>query len=110
MLREGFNHGFAQSDWDAAKAEARQVMIECAQSRRMIPYSDLVRQITRIRLQAHDARLSHLLPKRMSEAGACSPWSSFTNLATCNRDRVSLNSRSLADATRPTSWSAGSTS
>jgi hypothetical protein len=55
MLREGFNHGFAQSDWDAAKAEARQVMIECARSRRMIPYSDLVRQITRICLQAHTA-------------------------------------------------------
>ena len=39
--------------------EARQVMIGCARSRRMIPYSDLVRQITRIQLQAHDARLSH---------------------------------------------------
>ena len=67
MLREGFNHGFAQSDWDAAKAEARQVMIECARSRRMIPYSDLVRQITRIRLQAHDARLSHFLVEIASE-------------------------------------------
>ena len=67
MLREGFDHGFAQSDWDAAKAEARQVMIECARSRRMIPYSDLVRQITRIRLQAHDARLSHFLGEIASE-------------------------------------------
>jgi molybdopterin synthase catalytic subunit len=42
----------AQSDWDAAKAEARQVMI---------------RQITRIRLQAHDARLSHFLGEIASE-------------------------------------------
>jgi hypothetical protein len=67
MLREGFNHGFAQSDWNAAKAAARQVMIECARSRRMIPYSDLVRQITRIRLQAHDARLSHFLGEIASE-------------------------------------------
>ena len=67
MLRENFNHGFAQSDWDAAKDEARQVMIDCAKARRMIPYSDLVRQITRIRLQAHDARLSHFLGEIASE-------------------------------------------
>jgi molybdopterin synthase catalytic subunit len=67
MLRENFDHGFAQPDWDAAKDEARQVMIGCARSRRMIPYSDLVRQITRIRLQAHDARLSHFLGEIASE-------------------------------------------
>ena len=33
----------------------------------MIPYSDLVHQITRIRLQAHDARLSHFLGEIASE-------------------------------------------
>ena len=33
----------------------------------MIPYSDLVRQITRIRLQAHDARLSYFLGEIASE-------------------------------------------
>lgn len=67
MLRDNFNHGFVQSEWDAAKEEARQVMIACARARRMIPYSDLVRQITRIRLQAHDARLSHFLGEIASE-------------------------------------------
>ncbi len=67
MLRENFNHGFVQSEWDAAKGEARQVMIGCARARQMIPYSDLVRQITRIRLQAHDARLSHFLGEIASE-------------------------------------------
>ncbi len=67
MLRENFNHGFVQSEWDAAKDEARQVMIGCARARQMIPYSDLVRQITRIRLQAHDARLSHFLGEIASE-------------------------------------------
>jgi hypothetical protein len=61
MLRDNFNHGFPQSEWDAAKDEARQVMIACARTRRMIPYSDLVRQITRIGFQAHDVRLSHFL-------------------------------------------------
>ena len=55
MLRKKFNHGFVRSDWDAAKDEARLIMIGCAKSRRMIPYSDLVKQVTRIRLEAHDA-------------------------------------------------------
>jgi molybdopterin synthase catalytic subunit len=67
MLRKNFNHGFAQSDWDAAKEEARKVMIGCARSRRMMPYSDLVRQITRIRLQPHDGRLSHFLGEIATE-------------------------------------------
>jgi molybdopterin synthase catalytic subunit len=67
MLRDNFNHGFVQSEWDAAKDEARQVMIGCVRARQMIPYSDLVRQITRIRLQAHDARLSHFLGEIASE-------------------------------------------
>jgi molybdopterin synthase catalytic subunit len=70
MLRENFSHGFAQADWDAAKNEAREIMIGCAKSRRMIPYSELVRQITRIRLQAHDARLSHFLGEIASEEDA----------------------------------------
>ena len=67
MLRENFNHRLPQSEWDAAKEEARQVMIGCARSRRMIPYSELVRQITCIRLEAHDARLSHFLGQIASE-------------------------------------------
>lgn len=70
MLRDKFDHGFAESDWEAAKEEARQVMIECARARRMIPYSDLVAKITRIRLQAHDARLSHFLGEIASEEDA----------------------------------------
>lgn len=67
MLRKSFNHGFTKSDWDAAKDEARQVMIECAKARQMIPYSDLVARISAIRLEAHDARLSHFLGEVASE-------------------------------------------
>ena len=33
MLRDGMKHGFAQSDWDAAKDEAREIMIERAKVR-----------------------------------------------------------------------------
>lgn len=67
MLRKKFNHGFPQSDWDAAKDEARQVMIGCAKTRQMIPYSDLVSRIKSIRLEAHDARLSHFLGEVATE-------------------------------------------
>lgn len=60
-IRNNFSHGFAQADWDAAKNEARAAMIECAKKRGMITYSDLVKQIHSVRLDAHDIRLDHLL-------------------------------------------------
>jgi hypothetical protein len=61
MFRKGFKHGFSDANWDAAKAEARAIMIERARMRGMIAYSDLVAQIRSIRLGAHDDRLSHFL-------------------------------------------------
>src|SRR6266511_4365103 len=56
MLRKGLVHGFSQVDWEAAKDEARMTMIERAKVRGMIPYSDLVKQIKGIKLDAHDPR------------------------------------------------------
>jgi hypothetical protein len=70
MLREHFDHGFSQADWDSAKEEARQMMIKRAKVRGMIPYSDLVKDITRIHVEPHDARLSHLLGEISSEEDA----------------------------------------
>jgi len=67
MLRKNFDHGFIQSDWDAAKEQARTIMTDCAKMRRMIPYSDLVRQITAVNMQPHDARLSHFLGEIAAE-------------------------------------------
>jgi hypothetical protein len=68
MLRKpGFNHRFPQSDWDAAKSEAREVMIAYARRGRTIAYSDLVTQFHSIRLAAHDARLFHFLGEIASE-------------------------------------------
>jgi hypothetical protein len=73
MLREGFDHGFAQSDWDAAKDETRHMMIECARSRRMIPYSDpfggLPASVFRRTTRGCRTFLERLRPKKMSEAG-----------------------------------------
>ena len=67
MKREKFNHGFSDADWQAAKEEARHTMILTAKARGMITYSDLVKSIRRIKLEAHDIRLSHMLGEISSE-------------------------------------------
>jgi len=63
-------HGFPATLWNAAKEESRKVMIERAKLRGMITYSDLVREIKSIKLDAHDQRLSHLLDEISSEEDA----------------------------------------
>jgi hypothetical protein len=70
MLREGMRHGFPEAAWNAAKEEARALMIGRAKVRGMIPYSDLVSRIESIRLDAHDQRLFHMLGEISSEEDA----------------------------------------
>lgn len=70
MLRQGFVQGFPKCDWDAAKEEAKAIMIGRAKVRGMIPYSDLARQIKSLRLEAHDTRLFHMLGEISSEEDA----------------------------------------
>ncbi|PWB90319.1 hypothetical protein C5688_11175 [Methylocystis sp. MitZ-2018] len=61
------NFDVPKEQWEAAKAEAKAIMIERAQLRGMIAYSDLVSQIRSVRLVAHDPRLFHLLGQISSE-------------------------------------------
>lgn len=61
MLRSASDFGISVQDWDSAKTEARAAMIERAKVRGMIPYSELVAQISAVRFEAHDQRLFHLL-------------------------------------------------
>jgi len=63
-------YGISQSQWDAAKAEARYLMIERAKLRGMIPYSNLAGGIKTIPFEAHDQRLFHLLGEISSEEDA----------------------------------------
>lgn len=70
MLRDNFDPGVPAADWEAAKAEARQAMIDRARVRGMIPYSDLVAKIARVSFAAHDVRLFHLLGEIASEEDA----------------------------------------
>lgn len=59
--------GFSQAEWDAAKQEARELMIAAARMKGMIPYSDLASKIKVVHLAAHDKRLFELLAQISSE-------------------------------------------
>jgi hypothetical protein len=61
VLRTAADFGISVRHWSAAKEEARAAMISRARVRGMIPYSDLVREISAVRFQAHDIRLFHML-------------------------------------------------
>ena len=61
MLRTAPDFGISAQDWNAAKEQARAVMIARARLRGMIPYSDLVQQISAVTFAARDTRLFHLL-------------------------------------------------
>ena len=60
-------YGFDLSTWERAKDEVKSLLIERAKLRGMIPYSDLVRQIKSINIEAHDQRLFHLLGEVSTE-------------------------------------------
>jgi hypothetical protein len=53
--------GFSQTQWDQAKEEIRWILIATAQAQEVISYSDLVRHVQTIRLEAHDKRLFEML-------------------------------------------------
>ncbi len=63
-------HGFDDSDWESAKSEVKEILIERAKLRNMIPYSELVENIHSIEVEAHDTRLFHLLGEVSSEEEA----------------------------------------
>lgn len=67
MQKDRFNHGFAESDWQKAKEEARQAMIARVREGGLISYSELVSQLQTINLEAHDTRLDHMLGEIAAE-------------------------------------------
>jgi hypothetical protein len=72
MLRSGTDFGISLQTWNAAKKQARDIMINRARRQGMIPYSDLVVGITEVEFEPHDTRLFHLLGEiscEESEAG-----------------------------------------
>ena len=59
--------GFDEADWEAAKDEAREVLVEVARRRGRIPYSELVTHIHAISIDYSDPRLAYFLGE-ISEA------------------------------------------
>lgn len=55
------DYGFASAQWEAAKEQAKAVLVGVATRRGRIAYSELVVQINTLSLEPHDARLFHLL-------------------------------------------------
>jgi len=65
-------HGFDDTQWDAAKREAVEILSARARDRSMIPYSELVGQIESVNFQPHDKRFFDFLGEistEESEAG-----------------------------------------
>src|SRR2546425_12979602 len=55
-------YGFNDAAWDAAKAEGKAVLVNCARSGDVIAYSDFIKHIRSISFEtAHDPRLPHFL-------------------------------------------------
>ena len=64
------NYGYEGADWEKAKAQARDVLIEVARRKDKITYSELATKITAINIEAHDSRMNHLLGEISSEEDA----------------------------------------
>lgn len=60
-------YGFDEPDWEAAKAEGKRILGECATRRQMIPYSTFVSRLHGIAIEPHDVRLAHLLGEISTE-------------------------------------------
>ncbi|MBC8492749.1 MAG: hypothetical protein H8D43_03105 [Chloroflexi bacterium] len=54
-------YGYSIADWNEAKEEMRQILIERARVRGMIPYSELVSQIRTIRMKPESYALAAML-------------------------------------------------
>ncbi len=61
-------YGYKAEDWETAKEEMRQILVERARLRGMIPYSDLVSRIETIQMTPDSSALAHMLGE-ISEAG-----------------------------------------
>jgi len=63
-------YGYEQYEWDAAKAEMREALVERAKVRGMIPYSELVEKITAIELEPNSFALAAMLGEVSTEEDA----------------------------------------
>lgn len=67
MLRNQYDHGFNDQDWQKAKQEALAILKARAKRGNPISYSELVGQIVSIHMEPHDTRLAHFLGELSTE-------------------------------------------
>ena len=68
MVHNYFGHG--KETWEAVKAEIRNILVDRARVRGMIPYSELVSMVNTIRLNPDSLELAHLLGEISEEEDA----------------------------------------
>jgi hypothetical protein len=97
--------GFDATDWEAAKAEGRQVLIECARHRQMIPYSEFATHVRSIqqpgpgffelakRLGRDTSKSCASLALREPRFGAWSVTAGSRNAAALRRGRLGCGAR-----------------
>ena len=61
------DYGFEDAQWDAAKTQAKGILVSVATRKGRIAYSEVVGQISALGLESHDTRLFHLLGEISSE-------------------------------------------
>jgi len=68
MMGNMARHGFSDAEWEAAKADGKAALVECARARKMISYTDFMHQIRSISFETpHDSRLPQFLAEISTE-------------------------------------------
>lgn len=67
VLRNKFDHGFNDQDWQKAKQEALSILQARAKRASPITYSELVGHIVSVNMEPHDTRLAHFLGELSTE-------------------------------------------
>ena len=61
-------HGFSDAAWEAAKAEGKAALAECARAKKMMSYTDFMHHICSISFETpHDSRLPQFLAEISTE-------------------------------------------
>jgi hypothetical protein len=60
--------GYTDGQWETARTEVREAIIEAARFRRLITYSEVAARVTVIAVSAHGPLLAHLLGEVLGEA------------------------------------------
>jgi hypothetical protein len=61
MRRSGAQFGLRDEQWDAAKAEVREAILEAAYERRMTWYGEVASKVSAVPLDPYSALMNHLL-------------------------------------------------